>query len=272
MAWDFYITPAHITQWNQASEDWHCPKAEMDLKVGGHFSWRMEAKDGSMGFDFSGVFKEITPPQKLAYTLDDGREVTLLFEEADGGTLVTETFEPEEVNPVELQSQGWQAILNSFKKQAEKEVKLVTLNFSIDIKAPVEKVYQTMLDAEGYKQWTAAFNSSSHFIGSWEKGADIQFLGCDANGKMGGMVAKIKENIPNRFVSIRHYGMIENGEIITSGPMVDAWAGAHENYGFSEENGISTVKVSVDTEKSMDGYFYETYPKALDLLKEICEA
>lgn len=271
-AWDIWTTPAHITQWNQASDDWHTPHAEIELVQGGKLLWRMEAKDRSMGFDFEAIIKEVIQSEKLAYTLGDGREVVVVFEAKEGGTFVTETFDPETENSTELQQQGWQAILDNYKKYAEAHQALHTLIFSVSIKAPVEKVYETMLGDEGYRQWTSVFNGTSHFVGSWEKGADIQFLGCDADGKTGGMISKIRENIPNRFVSIEHIGMIENGESFTSGPKVESWAGALENYGFNEADGITTVNVSLDTGSGWDDYFNQTYPKALEKLKEICEA
>jgi uncharacterized protein YndB with AHSA1/START domain len=272
MAWKIWTTPAHITQWNQASDDWHTPHAEIDLVPGGKLLWRMEAKDGSMGFDFEATITEIIQHKKLAYTLGDNREVAVVFEAEEGGTLISETFDPETQNPPELQQQGWQAILDNFKKHAEAQNKMITLIFSIEINAPVQKVYETMLADESYRQWTSIFNETSHYVGSWEKGADIQFLGCDANGNTGGMISRIKENIPNRFVSIEHLGVIENGEAFTSGPKVETWAGALENYGFSEAEGVTTLKVSVDTGSGWDNYFNNTYPKALEKLKEICEA
>lgn len=117
--WEFWTTPAHIIQWNSASPDWHTPRATMDLKAGGTFTARMEAKDGSVGFDFEGVFSEVIPMQKLAYTMPDGRKVTVLFEEKDGKTTVTETFDPESENPIEMQRDGWQAILDNFRKHTE---------------------------------------------------------------------------------------------------------------------------------------------------------
>ena len=118
--WDCFTLPKHITQWNFASPDWACPSATNDLKPGGKFSWRMEAKDGSMGFDFSGTYSEIQHGKLLRYALDDGREVSEKFEESGGYVLVTETFEPEHQNDVEMQRNGWQAILNNFKTHAEK--------------------------------------------------------------------------------------------------------------------------------------------------------
>lgn len=118
--WECFTLPQHITQWNFASPDWACPSATNDLKSGGKFSWRMEAKDGSMGFDFSGTYSEIQPYSLLKYTIDDGREVSVKFEESNGTVLVTETFEPENQNDLEMQRQGWQAILDNFKIHAEK--------------------------------------------------------------------------------------------------------------------------------------------------------
>ncbi len=271
-AWQCWTTPLHITRWNQASYDWHTPHAQMEMKPGGKLLWRMEARDGSMGFDFEATIQEIEPHRKLAYTLADGREVSVIFEDTGAGTLITETFDPEQMNPIELQQQGWQAILDNFKKYAESEHRLQKLIFSVDIKAPVALVTDKMLGEAGFKQWTSVFNPASHYVGSWEKGSSIHFLGCDEKGNTGGMISVIRENIPNRFVSIEHIGMIENGESILSGPKVEPWAGAHENYEYTEKDGITTVKVSVDIGSGFDDYFNETYPKALEKLKEICEA
>lgn len=116
--WEFWTTPKHITQWNFATDEWCCPNAVNELEAKGKFSWRMEAKDGSMGFDYSGTYQEIMPYSKIGLTLDDGRAVTIRFEHENGITTVTETFEPDENNP-DLQKQGWQAILNNFKKYVE---------------------------------------------------------------------------------------------------------------------------------------------------------
>jgi len=117
--WAYWNYPEHITKWNYASDEWHCPSAKSDFQDGGKFSSRMEAKDGSMGFDFGGTFVSIEPHQRIHTLLDDDRNVVVTFEERDGGTLVTEEFEAEDQNPVELQKQGWQAILNNFKSYTE---------------------------------------------------------------------------------------------------------------------------------------------------------
>lgn len=117
--WTYWNTPQHIMQWNAASDDWHTPFAENDLRVGGRSKARMEAKDGSFGFDFEWTYTSVIPHEQLAYTLDDDRKVTVLFQQQDGGVLVTETFDAENIHPVEMQRQGWQAILNNFKRYTE---------------------------------------------------------------------------------------------------------------------------------------------------------
>ena len=121
LVWDCFTLPEHIVQWNFASSDWQCPKAENDLKTGGKFSYRMEAKDGSFGFDFWGIYDEIIPYEKIAYTLGDNRKVEILFQVEDGKVIVIEDFETEKANSEELQRQGWQAILDNFKKHTEKQ-------------------------------------------------------------------------------------------------------------------------------------------------------
>jgi uncharacterized protein YndB with AHSA1/START domain len=117
--WEFWSNPKHIVKWCSPSDDWHTPKAENDLRVGGAFMSRMEAKDGSFGFDFGGIYDEVITNELITYTIADGRKVEIIFE-ADGQTTkVTETFDAEDINPVEMQQGGWQAILDSFKRYSE---------------------------------------------------------------------------------------------------------------------------------------------------------
>lgn len=118
--WTYYTEPAHITQWNAASDDWHSPRAENDLRVGGRFNSRMEARDGSEGFDFEGTYNEVKPNEKFAYTMDDGRKCEVVFAKDGNATELTVTFDAETENPVDFQRQGWQSILDNFKKYAEK--------------------------------------------------------------------------------------------------------------------------------------------------------
>ncbi len=117
--WKFYTTPEDIMQWNNASDDWHTPKAENDLRVGGKFVSRMEAKDGSMGFDFWGIYDEVKPNELIEYTMGDGRKAKVTFTANENQTTVVVAFEPEDENSRELQQGGWQAILDNFKKFTE---------------------------------------------------------------------------------------------------------------------------------------------------------
>ncbi|MES2431006.1 MAG: SRPBCC family protein [Bacteroidota bacterium] len=117
--WDTMTTPEHIMQWNNASDDWHTPSAKNDLRAGGKFVYRMEAKDGSFAFDFGGVFDEIKENELLKYTIGDGRKVTVEFIPNGAETKVVETFEAEQTHTVEMQRAGWQAILDNFKKYVE---------------------------------------------------------------------------------------------------------------------------------------------------------
>ncbi len=117
--WKLWSLPEHIVKWNSASDDWHTPRAENDLRTGGKFLSRMEAKDGSMGFDFGGVYDEVKPHELIAYTMGDGRQVKVDFTKQGNATNVVTTFEAESQNPVEMQRGGWQAILNNFKKYVE---------------------------------------------------------------------------------------------------------------------------------------------------------
>jgi uncharacterized protein YndB with AHSA1/START domain len=120
IVWDYYTNARHIIHWNFASDDWHCPRAENNPVVGGAYFSRMEAKDGSFGFDFKAVYDAVIPNEKLVYTLEDGRKVITSFEKVGKTTNVTTVFEAENQNPVDLQKAGWQAILNNFKGYVER--------------------------------------------------------------------------------------------------------------------------------------------------------
>jgi uncharacterized protein YndB with AHSA1/START domain len=117
--WDYWTKPEHITKWNAASDDWHTPWAENELKVGGKFKARMEARDGSFGFDFEGTYNDVQDQKYLEYTIADGRKVQVSFSSQAEATKVVETFEAEDTHSIEMQKEGWQAIMNNFKKYAE---------------------------------------------------------------------------------------------------------------------------------------------------------
>lgn len=148
------------------------------------------------------------------------------------------------------------------------------LQFTVSIHAPANKVYDCMLGISSkstYEQWTSLFNPTCTYEGSWDKGSKILFIGVDEKGEKGGMVSKIAENIPNEFVSIQHHGLLKAGKEIMEGPEVEKWANGLENYTFEENNGITKITVDLDMTEDFIDYMNETYPKALDKLKEICE-
>ncbi|MCG7856966.1 SRPBCC domain-containing protein [Flavihumibacter sediminis] len=148
------------------------------------------------------------------------------------------------------------------------------LQYKVSINAPVTKAYDSMLGINSkstYEQWTSMFNPTSTYEGSWDKGNKMLFIGVDDKGEKGGMVSRIAENIPNQFVSIQHYGIMKDGKEITEGPEVEKWANGFENYTFEENDGTTTVTVDLDTTEDFLDYMNQTYPKALEKLKEICE-
>lgn len=118
-AWEYYNGAEHITKWNSPSPDWHCPSASVDLRPGGKILSRMEAKDGSMGFDFGGVFDTVKTNELVEYTMGDGRKVSTRFIPSGNTTKVITTFDPENQNPVDFQKAGWQAILDSYARYTE---------------------------------------------------------------------------------------------------------------------------------------------------------
>jgi hypothetical protein len=156
-----------------------------------------------------------------------------------------------------------------------KEKHMKRFTYTIEINSPVQQAYEKMLglkDKASYEFWTKAFNPTSSWEGSWEKGSKIYFIGFDDKGNKRGMVSEILENTPAEYVSIRHYGFLEGDQEITTGEQVESWAGGCENYHYSEKDGITTVKVELDSVAEYEDFFNSTYPKALGLLKEIVEA
>ena len=148
-----------------------------------------------------------------------------------------------------------------------------TLHFSTRIDAPVEVVSKTMLDDDTYRQWTDSFSPGSYYEGSWQPGSEIRFLGdSDENEPLGGMVGVIAEHRPHEFVSIEYTGVILNGDFDTSSEYARKLRGTHENYTFSESDGVTTLLVDLDVDEEEAAMFEEMWPRALDTLKELAEA
>jgi hypothetical protein len=145
------------------------------------------------------------------------------------------------------------------------------LHFTVDINAPKRKVWDTMLGEETYPAWTDAFMPGSGYIGDWNEGSKILFVAPNENGEIEGMVSRIRENRPHEYISIQHLGILQNGKEITSGPEVEGWADALENYSFEETNGVTRVSVDTDTKEEFEEMFQDVWPKALQKLKAIAE-
>ena len=145
------------------------------------------------------------------------------------------------------------------------------LQFNTQIKAPLEQVFKTMLDKEGYKQWTSVFCSTSDFEGSWNQGEKIMFVATNKEGKREGMLGRVKAYVPNDFVSVEYYGMVDGDQEVTEGETADGFRGMYENFSFEPSGHGTNVTVDVDVEAAFKSYLSETYPKALNRLKEICE-
>lgn len=269
--WDLFTNPLHIIHWNHASDDWQTSYAESDLRPGGAFLSRMEARDGSEGFDFSGRFTDVVPGKSIAYTLDDGRNVDILFRETAGRTLVMESFETEDVNSAELQKDGWQAILDSFRKYVEGYGRREMLHFETTIDNTPENIFRIMLESEPYGKWTKPFNPESRFTGSWEKGERILFLGTDADGKSSGMLCRIRENIPGKFLSIESVREVVDGKEVTGEGKGDAWKGALENYTLKPAGSKTLLCIDTDVPAEFRDFVLQAWPGALEILKELCE-
>lgn len=145
------------------------------------------------------------------------------------------------------------------------------LKFSIEINAPKEKVWDTMLDDKTYRIWTEAFMPGSHYVGNWNRGSKILFLAPDEEGKLGGMVSRIKENKKYDFISIEHLGVFSDGKEDTTSDAVKPWAGALENYTFRENNGATEILVEMDSNEDYAEMFEGMWPNALQKLKELAE-
>jgi len=270
--WKLWNDPFHIMHWYHASEDWQTTWAENNLKVGGKFLYRMEAKDGSTGFDFTGKYNTVVYHKLINYTIADGRSVIVSFISNKEETTVTEIFEAEDTNTYSLQKQGWQSILNNFKKYAESSGIFEKLHFEIPIQAGINIVFQTLIDEKYFPEWTKEFNSSSRFEGSWNKNSKILFVGDNDDGTVGGMVSRIKENIPEKFISIEHQGIIENGKEITTGVKANGWSGGLENYTLRSVNKHTLLIIDSDINLEFKELMQKSWPKALNKLKEICES
>ncbi|MBC8059823.1 MAG: SRPBCC family protein [Clostridiaceae bacterium] len=268
-AWEYWTEPEHITKWNNASDDWHTPFSENDLKVGGKFLSRMEAKDGSFGFDFSGIYDNVKLNEVISYTLGDGRKVLVNFKVNEGETNIIEIFEAETTNSNEIQQSGWQAILDNFKKYAEKisntRYKMKELLFSIIIKAPKEKVWNTLWGDNTFRNWASIIDEGTYMVGEIREGNKVQFIS-SVSGY--GVTSKIVKHIPFEFVLFRH--MTDTMESGTQ-ERENEWTAGKESYFLAETDGVTTLTVKIDVPREPEETFNTRFPRALERVKNLAE-
>lgn len=269
--WDLWTEPIHIIHWNNASADWFTPYAENDLRVGGRFMYRMESRDGKNGFNFAGEYNSLELYKHIEYTIGDGRRVRITFDLKGTGIRIAEIFEAELSHPVEVQQEGWQSILNNFKKYAESD-RFVVLHYEQDIDCPPQKVFELMTNPENFRDWTAAFNPHSRFEGTWQKGSEMVILGTENDGSIAGTVSFVRENIPGKYLSIEHTGVVKNNVRLMVGPEADEWRGAIESYTFRAEGSKTRLLIDVDSDRNFVSIFNQMWPEALGRLKMICES
>ncbi len=268
VVWNLWILPYHIKKWNSAHESWHTPSATNNFYVGGRFSYTMASVDGKHSFDFAGTYTKITEYKTIEHVLDDERSVRIDFENIDGKTVVTETFELETTNDPDMQVMGWQAILNHFQQYTEALLPEL-LQYERRLSATPEKLFTTIISKPSYEAWTSVFNPTSRFEGSWDEGSTILFLGTDASGNLGGMVAKIKEVIANAFISIFHLKEWKEGDTIDKDYVIPDTESLENYQLLPVENGTLLVVDMIGDFSQYKNYFDETWPKALEKLDQI---
>jgi uncharacterized protein YndB with AHSA1/START domain len=271
MVWKLWNDPAQMVRWNAASDDWHTPVADNDLRVGGKLQTRMEARDGSFGFDFEAVYEVVDAPNRLVYRLGDGRGVELDLRAEGEETVLTQRFEPEKEFPVELQQQGWQAILDNFKRWAEAYRGVTAVHFAQEVRMAPSALAELMLQELPYRYWTAVFDPSSHYVGDWKEGSTVDFL-CDLpDGRQRGTRALVANFRPGQYIRLVHQGLVEGDTFINSGAEAEAWLGLNEIYSFSPREYGCLLTVDVDVPEKYADYLTTQWPLALARIRELAE-
>ncbi len=175
-------------------------------------------------------------------------------------------------NQSENTEESLHVISSSESKVASSTVNsMEKLQFKIVINAAPAVVYEVMTDPKHFQQWTSFFSPGSHFEGTWQKGSKMYFLSTDDNGDKSGMISRVTDHIPDQFIRFEHYGFFQNGKEITEGVDIETLKGASESYTFTAVDGGTELKVESDTYPELKAFFLETWPKALKMLKDICE-
>jgi uncharacterized protein YndB with AHSA1/START domain len=260
-----YLNPKDNIQWNYASDGWTTGKVDIDARVGGKFAIEYISPDRSRDFVVSGVYDEIVPNQKIVYSLDDGRPVTVQFIEKDkNATEITIELTLEDESSEEMQRAGWGMIMKHFVDYVERKnnPNNNVIRKSILIKASPEKVWKNLLDKQDYEYWTEVFTPGSTYEGEMKLNNTIIFTSPESPAGEG-MKAKIKTLIPNFQISFEHLGSQE----------ASSWSGFRETYTiWPQEESLVRLDIYCDTTKEYFEMMDTSWDKALDRVKELGES
>jgi len=267
LVWEKFTRADHIVNWYFASPSWHAPSANVDFVDGGMFSIRMEAWDKSFGFDYKGKFQRITPMKSIQYILEDQREVLTSFTEYESAVKITQTFESEDANNLELQKQGWQATLESFKRYVETD--FLIFESHIDIHASQEVIWDSITQLEKYQIWTKAFSENAIFHGQWRQGETLDFI----TPNRGGTRVLVDALIPNNSIHLVHTAVITpDNQSDSTSPSAKPWVNTIENYELINKDNIVTFVAHIECHRSFYDFMKSSWDKALVDLKSYNES
>lgn len=277
--WQAYLDPEDNKRWNTAGFGWTVGETHFDPRVGGKFEAEYKSPDGKNDFMLEGTFVEIIENQKIIYEMPQNemdkakRVVEINFEsvgnDSTSQTNFTVTFDAEDMNTLDRQKQGWNAILENFKKFVERKSnpKNQALQKSIKIKSSPHKVWKVLTNKEKYKLWTAPFTDGSYYEGEMQYLNKIYFLSPDNIG----LVSEVKVCIPDFQLSFEHLGTVKDGVEDLDSVEFGSWKGARETYTLSFNDGITTLDIYQDMSAKENQFFDSKWDTALEIIKQIAQ-
>lgn len=264
-----YLNPQDNLRWNTAGYGWTNDYAKIDAIAGGEFHIGYKSPDEKNDFDFNGKYIEIVKDKLIKSELGDGRKVEVNFEAEDEKTHVTIIFDAEEENSLDLQKQGWSAILENFKKFVERKSnpKNASITKNIVIQATKEKVWKMLLEDKPYRQWTSSFTEGSYYEGEMKYDGKIMFLSPSGTG----ISSKIVVFIPNFQISFEHLGGVKDGIEDFKSSEFEGWKYARETYTLNGVDGKVNLQIYVEVTKNEEQMMSDLWDKALAELKKMCE-
>ncbi len=262
--WEYWTGQPFISQWYSASDDWWTPWVNQNFQVDQGFVYRMEARDGSMGFDFSGVFTEIVDHEKIVYVLEDGRKVLTTFEERDGRILLKQAFDAEDQNSAQMQKDGWQAILNHFKSFCEGDQ--IEMSFRTVLGTNPNRVWEYLTLPRLYEEWAIAFSEQPKFVGQWVEGGTIDFI----DFQEGGTRVQLDKVKPFEKLYMTHIAMIDGqAGIVEDHPEAPTWVGTKENYDLELVGKETILTIHIMCHPKYVDYLRNSWEKAVKLMTHV---